>query len=74
MMYGRRIEKIGAKEYFSILVLILPLTDFTILLNIPFLKQILGFLCFTIIPGLLILHVLKLNKTEFLKNSYYRWD
>ena len=74
MMYGRRIEKIGAKEYFSILVLILPLTDFTILLNIPFLKQIWGFLCFTIIPGLLIFHVLKLNKTEFLKNSYYRWD
>lgn len=58
---------LGAKEWFIMLVLILFITDITILLNIPFLRQILAFLCFTIIPGLLILYILKLNKIEFIK-------
>lgn len=56
-----------SKRYFAILTLILILTDITILLDIPFLRQILGFFCFTTIPGLLILHILKLDKIEFLK-------
>ena len=60
-------SKITAKEYFSILISILLLTDLVILLNIPLLRQILGFLVFTTIPGLLILYILKLNKIEFLK-------
>ena len=61
------IENNGIKEYFLILILILLITDLAILLNIPFLRPILGFLCFTIIPGLLIIHILKLNKIKFLK-------
>lgn len=61
------IKNPNAKQYFAILIAIIILTDLVILLNIPFMRQILGFLCFTIIPGLLILHVLKLNKIEFLK-------
>lgn len=56
-----------AKQYFTVLIAMIILTDLVILLNIPFLRQILGFLCFTIIPGLLILHILKLNGIEFLK-------
>lgn len=56
-----------AKKWYIVLVSIILLSDLTILLNIPFLRQILGFLCFTIIPGLLILHILKLNRIEFLK-------
>lgn len=60
-------KNLDAKQYFAILVAIILLTDLIILLDVPFLRQILGFLCFTIIPGLLILHVLKLNEIEFLK-------
>lgn len=60
-------KNLDVKQYFTFLVAIIILTDIVILFNIPFLRQILGFLCFTIIPGLLILHVLKLNKIEFLK-------
>ena len=61
------IESIGIKEYLLSLISIILLTDLVILLNILFLREVLGFLCFTIMPGLLILHILKLNKIEFLK-------
>ena len=57
----------NAKKWFILLVSILLLTDLIIFLNIPILRPILGFLYFTIIPGLLILHILKLNKIEFIK-------
>jgi len=60
-------KNLDGKQYFTCLMAIIALTDFVILLNVPFLRQALGFLCFTIIPGLLILHILKLNKIEFLK-------
>ena len=56
------IKELDAKQYFGILLLLLLLTNIVILLNIPFLRQILGFLCFTLIPGLLLLQILKLNK------------
>lgn len=61
------IKNLDARQYFTVLIAITVLADLVILLNIPLLRQILGFLCFTIIPGLLILHILKLNKIEFLK-------
>ena len=61
------LKSLDIKQYFSILISILIVTDLSILLNIPFLRQILGFLSFTIIPGILILHILRLNKIEFLK-------
>ena len=54
--------KFGAKEWFVFLISILLLTDLAILLNIPFLQQIFGFLFLMILPGVLILEILKLNK------------
>ena len=39
-------------------------TDLAILLDIPILRPFLGFLFFTIIPGLLVLHILRLNKLK----------
>ena len=50
------------KEPFLIIITILLLTDFSILLDIPFLRQIIGFLFLTVIPGVLILQILKLDK------------
>ena len=58
-------DKMNAKNYLLIIISILLLTDLAILLNIPFMRQILGFLFLTILPGLLILQVLKLNKIEY---------
>lgn len=60
-------KNLDVKQYFTVLMAIIVLTALTIFLNIPFLRQVLGFLCFTTVPGLLIIHILKLNKIEFLK-------
>lgn len=54
--------KFGYKEWFVFVIPILLLTDLAILLNIPFLRQIFGFLLLTLLPGLLILRILRLNK------------
>lgn len=48
----------------AIIITALFITDLAILLNIPFLRQIFGFFCFTIIPGLLILDILKSNRID----------
>ena len=57
-----KIENINIKGYFWSIITILLLTDLAILLDIPFLRQTLGFLFLTILPGLLVLQILKLNK------------
>jgi uncharacterized membrane protein len=55
-------KALDAKKFFFSTVVFLIATDIAILLNIPFLRQIFGFLFLTILLGLLILQVLKLNK------------
>ncbi|MFC1931513.1 DUF2206 domain-containing protein [Chloroflexota bacterium] len=55
------------KKWLLTLMALLVVTDVTILLDIPVLRQILGFLYFITIPGLLTLYILKLNKIGFLK-------
>ena len=67
------IKNVGAKEWFAVIIAILIVTDLAILLNIPFIRQILGFLFLTILLGLLILQVLKLNKIDFLEKFILTW-
>ena len=43
----------GIKKFFFLVLVFLIVTDLAILLNIPFLRQILGFLFLTLLPGLL---------------------
>ena len=57
-----KLREIGIKEYFYILIAVLLIADFAILLNVPFLRQIFGFLFLTFLSGLLIIPILKLNK------------
>ena len=40
------------------------LTDFAVIVDIPFFRQILGFIFLTILPGLLVLQILKLRRIE----------
>jgi len=61
------------KKYFYILLTAILITDLTILLNIPYLRQIFGFLFLTLLPGLLILQILKLNKIDFLEKFILIW-
>jgi len=63
----------NVKNYFLGIIQILLLTDLVILLNIPFLRQIIGFLFLTILPGLLILQILKLNKIGSLEKFILAW-
>ena len=57
----------GAKSFFFLILVFLIATDLAILLNIPFLRQLFGFLFLFLLPGLLILQILKLNKIDFLE-------
>lgn len=55
------VKNLEGRGFFLFLVLIIS-TDLVILLNVPFLRQILGFFFLTLLPGLLILKILKLSK------------
>ena len=66
-----KLRTIGVKKYFYALVIVIFLMDLAILLNIPYIRQILGFLFLTILPGLLILQVLKLNKLNTIETILY---
>ena len=57
--------KFGAENWFVFVISIFLLVDLVIFLDIPFLRQILGFLFLSILPGVLILQILKLDKLEF---------
>ena len=57
--------KFGAEKWFAFIISVLFLTDLVILLDIPVLRQIFGFLFLIILPGFLILQILKLNKIGF---------
>ncbi|MEN6574452.1 DUF2206 domain-containing protein, partial [Methanobacterium aggregans] len=56
-----------ARNYLLTIISMLFLTDILVLLNVPVLREISSFLFFTVIPGLLILNVLRLNKIELIK-------
>lgn len=65
------LKSLDAKQYFTVLIAIITLADLTILLNIPFLRQIIGFLCFTFVPGIIILRVLRLHKLSTIETLLY---
>ena len=58
-------SKFGHKEWFAILISIIFLTNLAILLDAPFIRPIIGSLFLTILPGLLITQILKLNEIGF---------
>ena len=60
-----QLKKLNVKNLFIILISTVLITDLVILLNIPVLRQILGFFLITLLPGLLILHILNLNKIGY---------
>ena len=58
--------KFEYNEWLVLVILsIILLTDLSIFLNIPVLRQILGFLFLFLLPGLLIVQILKLNKIGY---------
>lgn len=63
--------KLASKELFVFVLSILVITGIAILLDIPFLRQIFGFIFLTILPGVLILQILKLNKLNTTETVSY---
>ncbi len=61
------INNFGIKKWLITLILILFMADIIIILDIPFLREFVAFIIFITIPGIMIIHVLKLNKIEFIK-------
>jgi len=49
---------------FALILFIQLVTDVTIVLNVPIARQVMGFLYLTIIPGIVIFHILKLRDLE----------
>ena len=62
-----RMKEMNAKEWLMLVISMLFLTDIVTFLNVPFLREIISFMFFTIVPGAIILHILRLNKINFLK-------
>jgi len=60
-------KNFGIKGWLISLILLLLVTNILIFFNIPFLREFAAFIYFTTVPGILILHILRLNKIEFLK-------
>ena len=56
-----------AKDWVIFIIILLLLTDVLILLDIPVLRQIFGLFFLTILPGLLILQIFKLDKLELVE-------
>ena len=62
-----KINNFGIKKWILTLISILFITDIIIILDVPFLREFVVFISFITLPGILILHVLRLNKLEFVK-------
>ncbi len=54
-------------KWFGLVITIIALTNITIILDIPVLRQILGFIFLTFIPGFVLLSLLKLNRLGLLE-------
>lgn len=61
------LKNFGMKKWILTLFTLLLITDLTVVLNIPYLREITVFLTLTIMPGLLIIHIMRLNQLEFIK-------
>jgi uncharacterized membrane protein len=60
-------KNFGIKKWIAAILVMLFITDILIIFNVPFLREIFAFLYFTLVPGILILNILRLNKLEFIK-------
>lgn len=60
-------QKFGIKPLIMSLLLILMVTDVSVIFNIPVLRELFSIICLTTVPGILILLIFRLNELEFLK-------
>ena len=61
------LKLITSNTYLFTLLSIILVTPIAVLFNVPIYRQIFGFVTFTIIPGLLILKIMRYGETDFFK-------
>ena len=67
-MINKLIQKINGfdiKKQLIGIILVILMTDLFIIFDIPILRQIFAFLCFTLIPGFLIVAILRMDNLGF---------
>lgn len=69
MMNGARIHM--DKKMFVFVSILILIADITIVLDVPVLRQAFGFLVFSILPGFLLLQVLRLEKIGLLRTILF---
>ncbi len=60
---------LSGRFFFFIVLAFVLATDFAVVLDIPVLRQLLGFLFLTTLPGILIVRILKLNRLELVTQT-----
>ena len=64
-----KIRNLPTIQWFIIILSALFITDLIILLDLPFLRDLIPFLYFSIVPGFLILIILNLSRIEFITKT-----
>jgi len=64
-----KIRNIPAIQWFIIILAALFITDLIIIMDLPFLRNLIPFLYFSIVPGFLILLILKISRLEFITKT-----
>ncbi|MFC2046726.1 DUF2206 domain-containing protein [Chloroflexota bacterium] len=59
--------KLALIKWFSLIIVIIALTNITIFLDIPILRQIFGFIFLTFVPGFLLLFILKMDALSLIE-------
>lgn len=62
-----KMNELNFKELILLIIFFLIITDLSIIFNIPYIRIALSFLFFTLVPGILILEILRLNNINLLK-------
>lgn len=60
------------KTLLTVIMLIIS-TDLAVILNIPIIRPVFGFIFLTFLPGFLFLNIIRLNKLNFLKQFLLSW-
>jgi uncharacterized membrane protein len=69
MRLDKLIDNCNVKNWLLTIVLLLIITDLSILLNIPVLKPALAFIFFTLVPGFLVLLIFRINYLGIIKRA-----
>ena len=60
-------RKLGAKGWFTGIALVILVTALAVFLNLPVARQVLAFLCLSLVPGALLLYIFRLNDMDILR-------